>query len=150
MIVLPSFYRFCITGVLNTVVHYLTASALFAFGDVSPAIANGGALIVATCFSLCANTLWSFSCRLNARIFARFLIISALACGLGDVRCHTAVRMGSSQPTGNPGGYSCCDSDYLFAPPFLDLSSTERIILLMACAFVEIVFIKLICLAFFH
>jgi putative flippase GtrA len=82
MIVLPSFYRFCITGVLNTVVHYLTASALFAFGDVSPAIANGGALIVATCFSFVANTLWSFSCRLNARIFARFLIISALACGL--------------------------------------------------------------------
>lgn len=78
----PPPVRFCITGVLNTALHYAVALGMLVFVLDSPALANGVAFIVATSFSCVMNTLWSFSRRLGAGVFARFGLVACLGCVL--------------------------------------------------------------------
>lgn len=70
--------RFAITGVLNTAVHVVVATALIRLLHAAPALANGVAFCVATVFSFAMNTLWSFRQRLERRTFFRFLLVSLL------------------------------------------------------------------------
>jgi putative flippase GtrA len=67
--------RFGFTGLIATGIHVLVAVTLIARLHTLPYIANPIAFVTATGFSYAANTLWSFSSRMNHRTLRRY------ACG---------------------------------------------------------------------
>lgn len=70
--------RFGLTGILNTVVHAVTASLWIHAVHPNPGVANGVAFTVATLFSFTINTLWSFSQPLEKVVFFRFFVVALL------------------------------------------------------------------------
>lgn len=78
-------FRFGVTGVANTGIHALVAVLClngFFVGVpwlvAGPVAANGVAFVVATVFSYVANTVWSFSTKMNRRNFQRFLLVAVI------------------------------------------------------------------------
>lgn len=70
--------RFCICGVLVTLVHVLVAVFLIERSQMGPPAANCLAFIVANILSYVINTKWSFSSKLHWGGFTRFLTVSTI------------------------------------------------------------------------
>ncbi len=71
-----SFVKFGITGVGSTLIHIVVATIFISLLGSNTQTGNGVAFVIATCFSYAANTLWSFSNKINKRTASRFIIIS--------------------------------------------------------------------------
>lgn len=93
-------FRFAVTGVMNTALHYAVAMSFLRLVWDSPAVANGLAFIVATVFSCVMNTLWSFSRTLSAAVFRRFGLVSCLGCLLSSLVAGLADHLGLSDQLG--------------------------------------------------
>ena len=72
--------RFGVTGLIATGIHVLVAVTLIARLHTLPYIANPIAFVTATGFSYAANTLWSFSSRMNHRTLPRYACVSVFGC----------------------------------------------------------------------
>lgn len=70
--------RFSITGVITTGIHVVIAGTLIAGLHVLPYLANPIAFLAATMFSFGANTLWSFTSRMDRRTLRRYACVAAL------------------------------------------------------------------------
>ncbi|WP_294769610.1 GtrA family protein [uncultured Rhodoferax sp.] len=70
--------RFGITGVLNTAVHVVTASAWIHTVHPNPALANGVAFSVATLFSYGVNTWWTFATTFKRQTLIRFFAVALI------------------------------------------------------------------------
>jgi putative flippase GtrA len=74
--------RFSVSGVLVTLVHIASATAWLHWVNTSSGLANGFAFAVATVFSYCIHTLWSFSAEMAPRVFAKFMLVALVGLGL--------------------------------------------------------------------
>jgi putative flippase GtrA len=68
--------RFVLVGAGVTALHTAVATSLVMISHLHPASANGVAFAVATLVSYASNTLWTFERRPNARLLARFVLVS--------------------------------------------------------------------------
>jgi putative flippase GtrA len=68
--------RFGITGLIATGIHVAVAVALIAWLHMPPYVANPIAFLTATGFSYAANTLWSFSSRMDHRTLRRYACVA--------------------------------------------------------------------------
>ena len=87
-------WRFCLSGLMVTGIHVIVALAFVHYVANAPAVANGVAFTVATCFSYLVNTLWSFSSPLHGHTLFRFLCVSGLGCGLAMGISGAAAKLG--------------------------------------------------------
>lgn len=71
--------RFGIVGLVATLIHVASATALISLAGFHPALSNGLAFVFANTFSYGINTLWSFETSLSGRIWRRFVIVSLVA-----------------------------------------------------------------------
>ncbi|MFH1144739.1 MAG: GtrA family protein, partial [Candidatus Eisenbacteria bacterium] len=78
------FVRFCLVGVLNTIITYVTFLALFRWLGVQYLAAAGIGYVVGLCHSYLVNRAWTFrggSDRSGGEI-ARFILVNAVAAGI--------------------------------------------------------------------
>lgn len=99
-VVMGRIVRFSVSGVLVTLVHIAVAAAWLHWINGSSALANGCAFSVATAFSYCIHTLWSFSARMEQRVFVRFLVVAMFGLFLSAAVAHII------EWTGLPAFYS--------------------------------------------
>jgi putative flippase GtrA len=88
--------RFSISGVLVTLVHIASAMVWLHWISTSSGLANGFAFTVATVFSYCIHTLWSFSAVMERRVFAKFAVVAMLGLGLSAGVGHLVQWLGFS------------------------------------------------------
>lgn len=84
------FTKYASIGVLNTLIHWIIFSSLFATGQ-SQALSNFSAFSVAVTFSFFANAKWTFSAKTTtARYMMYVIFMGALAAtfGLGADRVN--------------------------------------------------------------
>jgi len=74
--------RFCISGLLVTLVHIVVASAWMRWATAQPGVANGVAFCIANAFSYVIHTMWSFSATMAPKVLAKFLVVSGLGLAL--------------------------------------------------------------------
>jgi putative flippase GtrA len=86
--------RFSVSGVLVTLVHIVSAMAWLHWVNASSGLANGFAFTVATVFSYCIHTLWSFSAAMELRVFAKFLLVAVVGLGLSAGTGHLVQWLG--------------------------------------------------------
>jgi putative flippase GtrA len=86
--------RFSISGVLVTLVHIVSAMAWIHWVSASSGLANGFAFAVATAFSYCIHTLWSFSAALDRHVFAKFTVVAVVGLGLSAGVGHLVQWLG--------------------------------------------------------
>ena len=86
--------RFSVSGVLVTLVHIASATAWLHWVNASSGWANGFAFAVATAFSYCIHTLWSFSAEMEPRVLARFIVVATLGLGLSAGVGHLVQWLG--------------------------------------------------------
>jgi putative flippase GtrA len=86
--------RFSISGVLVTLVHVASAMVWLHWVSGSSGLANGFAFAVATAFSYCIHTLWSFSATLDRRVFGKFAVVAVLGLGLSAGMGHLVQWLG--------------------------------------------------------
>lgn len=87
-------FRFGVSGVLVTGVHFLIAVLLIKGARLPPSGANGLAFTAATGLSYLLNTLWSFSGTLRGRTLLRFLLVAAFGLLLTMAVSWTAQQLG--------------------------------------------------------
>lgn len=92
--------RFGVTGLIATGIHVLVAVTLIARLHTLPYIANPIAFVTATAFSYAANTLWSFSSRMNHRTLRRYACVSAFGCAATAAVAGAAEAAGLDYRTG--------------------------------------------------
>lgn len=68
--------KFAISGIVATCIHVAVAWSLIEGGS-DPALANGAAFLIATCFSCVANTLWTFDASLGWARILRFTVATS-------------------------------------------------------------------------
>nr|WP_315493452.1 GtrA family protein [uncultured Rhodoferax sp.] len=90
--------RFSVSGVLVTLVHIAAATAWLHWINASSGLANGFAFAVATAFSYCIHTLWSFSAEMEQRVFAKFMVVALVGLGLSAGVGHLVQWLGFSYP----------------------------------------------------
>jgi putative flippase GtrA len=88
--------RFSISGVLVTLVHIASAMVWLRWISNSSGLANGFAFTVATVFSYCIHTLWSFSAVMERRVLAKFTVVAMLGLGLSVGVGHLVQWLGFS------------------------------------------------------
>jgi putative flippase GtrA len=88
--------RFSISGVLVTLVHIASAMGWLHWVGPSSGLANGFAFAIATAFSYCIHTLWSFSAVLERRVFAKFAVVAMLGLVLSAGVGHLVQWLGFS------------------------------------------------------
>lgn len=88
--------RFSFSGVLITLVHIASATAWVHWINASSGLANGFAFAVATAFSYCIHTLWSFSAQMEQRVFAKFIVVAVGGLGLSAGVGHLVQWLGFS------------------------------------------------------
>lgn len=71
-------WRFGATGVATTGVHALVAILMMHYVGPSQTIANGVAFVMATLFSYCVNTAWSFSASMRGKNLWRYSVTAAI------------------------------------------------------------------------
>jgi putative flippase GtrA len=86
--------RFSISGVLVTLVHIVAAMAWLRWVSASSGFANGFAFFIATAFSYCIHTLWSFSAAMERRVFAKFAVVAMVGLGLSAGLGHLVQWLG--------------------------------------------------------
>lgn len=72
------FVRFAATGVFNTVLHAVLASAWIHYVSYDPSVANAVAFAVATLASFFINTLWSFSSSVDRLVVLKFAVVALI------------------------------------------------------------------------
>lgn len=103
--------RFCISGLLVTLVHICVATLLIRGAETSPGFANGVAFCVANAFSYVIHTLWSFSSAMAPGVLVKFLIVSGMGLALSFSLAEAAAWAGLSY------GYGIA-AVVLIMPPF--------------------------------
>lgn len=88
--------RFSVSGVLVTLVHIASATAWLHWINTSSGLANGFAFAVATAFSYCIHTLWSFSAQMEQRVLAKFIVVALGGLGLSAGVGHLVQWLGFS------------------------------------------------------
>ncbi|CNI60328.1 GtrA family protein [Yersinia ruckeri] len=73
-----TFRRFVITGMLATILHFITALFLIFNHLLTPAFANAFAFTMTTIISYFINTLWSFSQKIRAKNTFRYAITACI------------------------------------------------------------------------
>lgn len=76
--------RFCISGLLVTLVHICIATFLIRCVNTSPGFSNGVAFCVANAFSYLIHTLWSFSSTMGSKVLFKFLVVSGMGLALSS------------------------------------------------------------------
>ena len=70
------FARYCLVGILNSLVHILIVILLVETAATSPPPANAIAFFVANLGSYAMNSIWTFQSRMNVPRYIRFVAIS--------------------------------------------------------------------------
>lgn len=86
--------RFSVSGVVVTLVHIVSATAWLHWINTSSGLANGFAFAVATAFSYCIHTMWSFSAEMEQRVFAKFIVVALVGLGLSAGVGHLVQWLG--------------------------------------------------------
>ncbi len=91
---LQKLFRFGLSGLIVTGLHTLVAIMAITMAQLSPAIANGLAFLIATLCSYQLNTRWSFSAVVEQKNFYRFSFVSAIGLFLAVSISGTAEHFG--------------------------------------------------------
>lgn len=89
-------FRFGVSGLLVTGVHFLIALSLIEGASFPPPWANGMAFTGATGLSYLLNTLWSFSGTLRGKTLLRFLLVAVFGLILTVLVSGVAQHLGWS------------------------------------------------------